>query len=598
MKNRKLNGIKNFIGNPANIIGIILIVFLGYTVVISVLQIFKSTFLWNEEDIRFAENAAVGKFTLYHWLRVFGSDISKNLFYKPLLNSLVVGVTVSVTAMALGFSLAWFVVRTDIAYKKLIGILVLVPYLLPSWVNSIAWLSIFKNSKIGGSPGVLQALFHINPPDWISYGFIPIVASLSIHDSVFFYLIVGSALSCMNSQLEEAACICGAGKFKTIRKIVFPIVLPAVLSAVILIFTRAISSYGVPAILGLPVKFYTISTMLYSSMRSRLVTEGNVLSIVLIAISMAAVALNQKLIGKKKSYVTVTGKATQSHVIELGKFKKPLNLFVLLILFLVSIVPLFLIITETFLLKDGVYSLSNLTLHYWIGEADYNVNGGEPGVFKNEAFLAALKNSLTIAVTAALIAAVIGLVTGYVTARNRGKVIARAVEQMSFLPYLIPGISLSTIYIVIFAKPNFILPPLYGSLALIILITVVKEMPFTTKLGNSAMLQISPELEEAAKIGGAGFKKIFSRIIMPLNLKNFFSSFLLVFIGAMKELELIIILVTPKTETLTTLTFYYTGRGYTQLTDAVLCLTVVIIIGVYFIAVFFTETDLMKGIGR
>jgi iron(III) transport system permease protein len=127
---------------------------------------------------------------------------------------------------------------------------------------------------------------------------------------------------------------------------------------------------------------------------------------------------------------------------------------------------------------------------------------------------------------------------------------------------------------------------------------VVKELPFTTRVGSSAILQIGEELEEVAKISGASWFTRFKKVILPLNKKSIFTSFLLVFIGAMKEMELIVLLVTPKTETLTTLTFYYTQKSFTQLTNAILIFTIFIILMVYLIATVFGKVELTKGIGR
>ena len=263
----------------------------------------------------------------------------------------------------------------------------------------------------------------------------------------------------------------------------------------------------------------------------------------------------------------------------------------------VAVVPLLVLLAQSFMLKEGVYSLSNFTMHYWWGGSDPDINTGEKGVMQNPIFLLALKNSLYIAGAASVIASVTGLVLGYVVARGRQTWLGRAVDQVSFLPYLIPGISLAALYISMFAKPTLFIPALYGTIALLILITVVKELPFTVKAGSAAMMQIGTELEEAAQIGGASWLTRFRRILLPLNRKSLVSVFLLVFIGAMKEMELIIMLVTPRTETLTTLTFYYAEKGYEQLTNVILMIIIAIVVAVYAAAVKLGKADLTQGIG-
>ncbi|MNM14049.1 Trehalose transport system permease protein SugB [compost metagenome] len=597
VRTRVRNRVLNRLLNPVYVIGIPALLVLSYLIVWPVLKILYSTLIWKQQDVRLTAEAMPGHFTLYHWNRVLASDMSFSLFYKPVLNSLAVGVAVSALSLLLGCGLAWLVTRSDLPLKRAISFLALIPYLLPSWMLSQAWLTFFKNGKIGGTPGILQSLLHVSPPDWLSYGFVPVVITLSVHDSVYFFLIVGSALSSMNSQLEEAASVAGARRLTVLRRIVLPLVLPSVLSGFILIFTKAISSYGVPALLGTPVNFYMISTMLYSSMRSRLTTEANVLSLTLMLISMLLIYLNQRMIGRRRSYVTVTGKDGPRTPIRLGRWRIPVTGALIVLMAAGSAVPLLVLLLQTFMLKEGSYTPGNFTFHYWWGASDPSINTGEKGVLLNDNFLLALKNSLQIAGAASIAAAVIGLLLGYAASRGKESWIGRAVDQISFLPYLIPGISLAAIYISMFAKPGLILPALYGTITLLILITIVKELPFTVRAGSASMMQIGAELEEAARIGGASWLTRLRRILLPLSRKSLVSTFLLVFIGGMKEMELIIMLVTPKTETLTTLTFYYAEKGYQQLTNVILMIITIIVITVYFLAVRFGKADLSKGIG-
>lgn len=593
MRNHTLDKLRN----PVYLIGIPALLFLSYVIIWPVLKLLSTTFVWRVQDARLTAQANPGHFTLYHWTRVLASDISMPLFYKPILHSLAVGIVVSLLSLLLGCSLAWLATRTDMPIKRTISFLIVIPYLLPNWILSRAWLLFFKNAKIGGTPGILQSLLHISPPDWIAYGFVPITLTITIHDSVFVFLLVGAALSSMNSQLEEAASLTGAKRLTVLRRIVFPLVMPSMLSAFILIFTKAISSYGVPAMLGTPVNFDMISTMLYASMRSRLMTEANVLSLVLMAITMVTIYLNQRVIGKRRSYVTVTGKAGARTLTDLGRWKWPITSCLTALLAIVAIVPLLILLLQTFMLKEGIYSFNNWTTHYWWGHSDPSINTGEKGALRNDIFLLALRNSLTIAGISSVIAAVAGLVVGYVVARGRDSWLGRAVDQISFLPYLIPGISLAAMYISMFAKPTLFIPALYGTITILIVITIVKELPFTVKAGSAALMQISAELEEAAHLSGASWLTRFRRILLPLTHKSIASVFLLVFIGAMKEMELIILLVTPRTETLTTLTFYYAEKGYDQLTNVILMVIIAIVITVYLLAVRFSKADLTQGIG-
>ena len=152
-------------------------------------------------------------------------------------------------------------------------------------------------------------------------------------------------------------------------------------------------------------------------------------------------------------------------------------------------------------------------------------------------------------------------------------------EQGSFLPYLIPSIAFGAIYLSIFAKSIGPLPPLYGSFFFLVMVCLAKNLPFSARSGISSMLQVGGELEEAAIVAGASWQKRFRKIILPLTFAGSISGFILVFIATMRELSLIILLVTPNTRTLTTMTFRYVEQGYAQFADAIILLIVIVVAG-------------------
>lgn len=594
---RLLNITKSLVTNPVYLISVIALIFLVYTIVLPLWEIVKETFVWQPENLRSHPDAKVGDFTLFHWMRVLGSEISQSIFYKPLLHSVDIALFVSFFSLIIGGGLAWFMTRTDLPFKKTLAFLAIVPYMLPSWIKSFAWIFVFKNERLGGTPGMLQYLFGVNVPDWLSYGFFPISIVLVGHYYTFFYLLISVALSSVNSSLEESASILGASRIKIMRKITFPLVLPAILSALILTFSKSMGTFGAAAFLGLPVKYHTIATMLYGSMKNRLISDSYVLSLILIVISCLTIYFNQRAIGKRKSYATISGKDSRKTLMPLGKWKYPSVALVLLFMFSAGLFPLILLAWQSLMLTNGDYSFSNFTFHYWTGNSDFSIASGEVGILKNEAIWLGLYNTLKIAFIGPAVTAVIGLILGYVIVKGRKTLLGKAVEQLSFTPYLIPGLSLSAIYLSMFANPRFLLPALYGTLALIILITVVKELPFATRSGTSTMFQISGELEEAAKLQGASWFRRFWSVMVPLSRKGLISSFLLLFISAMKEMDLIILLVTPKIGTLTTVTFRYAEKGFQQHANAIVLLIIGIILITHYVATKYGKADLSKGLG-
>ncbi|MGN7310977.1 ABC transporter permease [Alkalicoccobacillus gibsonii] len=591
-RSRMLNKLIRIFTNPVHVISALALIFLVYMVAFPIGQILLETF---QEDGR-GGAASVG-LTAANWVNVLSGSISQPLFYKPLLHSLSIGLTVSILSFLLGGSLAWLVMRTDFRYKKSITMLAILPYMLPSWVMAFAWMSIFKNDRIGGGQGLFYSLFQFSPPDWLAYGFLPIVLTMTLNYFTFFFLLLSVALGAVNASLEESARILGASSARTIRKITLPLLIPAISSGFILTFSKALGSFSVPAFLGLPTKYYTIATMLHSSIQNRMIQEAYVLCIVLLMVCALLIFFNQKAIGKRRSFATITGKDTRKHLYSLKKWHKPITWIVLGFMGAVSALPLAVLTLQTFMMSNSQFSLDQFTLHFWIGESNPAIASGEVGVLKNDALFSAIGNSLKIAFIAASIAALMGLLFGYIVSKRRNRLDGRTIEQLSYLPYLIPGIAFSAIYLSMFATPSWFMPSLYGTITLIILICIVNELPIATRSGASTMHQIGGELEEAAYVQGANWGRRFTRIMLPLSKKTLFTMFLLLFISVIKELDLIILLITPENGTLPTLMFKYAESGFQQYANALMLIIVGIILITYFIASKLGKIDFTKGIG-
>ena len=595
-KSRRLkNQIKAVVTNPYNIIVLIAVVLLVYLIVLPLLDMIATTFELAQRDIRAVGGGKAGDFTLYYWQRLLASELSWTMLIKPLINSLVIGVCVSVCAILLGSILAWLMVRSDLPFKKFFSLAVIIPYMIPSWCKSQAWLSMFKTARLGGAPGFMASL-GLDVPEWLAYGPVAIIIVLTLHYYAYTYLLVSSALNSINSELEEMGEIQGAGKAMILRKITLPLVLPAILSAVILTFSKAIGTFGTINYLGSPVQYYTLSSQLYMNINSRDTQTGFAMAILMIIIASIAVFVNQKLIGSRKSYATIGGKGGRSTLIGLGKVGRPVITAALFVFFAVGIImPIVILVMESFMLKEGIYSLDNFTLHYWIGESNPQIMEGLPGIFKNDEFINSLFNSLRLTLVNGVFGTIFGQLLGYITAKGRGRLHGKLVEQLVFIPYLIPSVAFGGIYLSMFSQPQQIfgvtlVPALYGTFALLTLVSVVKHLPFAARAGTSNMLQISGELEEAATIEGAGFFRRFVKIVFPLS-----KGFMLIFVSIMKELDLIILIMTPTTSTLPYLAFRYQNGNSPQASDCVAIVMFSIVFLVYAIANLSGKADLAKS---
>ena len=584
-KRRLKNLILNVLKNPFNMVVLVSLIILFCLIIIPLLTMISSTFTLAQGELRRVQGH-VGDFTLYYWKYILTGKLAGAVLWGPLKNSFICGFFTVLVSVPLGSVLAWLMIRTDLPGKKILGLLVTVPYMIPSWTKALAWLAMFRNSTSGAN-GFLAGM-GIPVPDWLAYGPIAIVLCMSMHYYAFSYIMVSGALRSINSELEEMGEIQGASKAQILRHITLPLILPSVLSATVMTISKSIGTYGVPANLGNRIGYYTLATKMRNFIDQGPQAVGYSMSIVLVLLAALIIFSNQRIVGVRKSYATVSGKGGRATLMQLGKAKKPLMLFLMVFLFLAMVVPFFVLIMETFQITTGAgYGPDNLTLYNWIGKAgEIDKYTNYVGIFRNPNFFSAFWNTIRLTLIASILTAICGQFLGYISSRGRGKWYGDLTEQMVFVPYLMSGIAFSTMYFSMFSRPHFggLMPSLYGTFTLIVLTSVVKHFPFASKSGTANMLSISVELEEAADIAGASFWKRMSSIIVPLAKNGFISGFMLTFISIAKELDLIIIMMTPTTQTMSYLAFTYSQEGYNQMSDAVSVCVLAFILVCYIVA--------------
>ena len=562
---------------PRIVLTLVLGVLLVYLVVVPLVRIAWDTVTWQPEDARLASGFQEGALTLFHWIRTFLGPVSRELVYTPFLNTLVTALGTTLLALLIGCPLAWLLTRTDLPGRRFLDRLVTIPYILPSWTLALSWLVLFKNPRVGGAIGFFQYMTGIVTPDWLAYGPVPIIITLGLHYYAFAYVLVSGALASIDAALEESGEILGAGRWQILRRITLPLVLPALLSAFILTFSRSLGTFGTPVFLGRPVRYYTLATSLYGNLRQSFKSDAFILALVLIALSALTIYANQRLIGTRKSFVTIAGRGLKVRPTSLRGWKHPLLFVAVAFILFFVLAPLLLLAWQSFMLEENDYSFRNLSLHFWINTGgNRRYAEGEVGVLRNFVILGAAKNSILLSALTATIVGIIGLFLGYAIVKGRGTWSSRLLEQMAFLPYLIPSIAFGATYIAMFASPLGPIPALYGTFALLVVVSVAKNLPFSSRAGVSSMLQVGGELEEAAIVAGASWFTRFRRIIIPVTRSGFFSGFLLTFISTIRELSLIVLLVTPATRVLPSVLFRYNEQGFVQFANGIVVILVVI----------------------
>ena len=565
--------------DPVNILLMILLGILFYLVLWPFLELVLHTITWGDGDRRLSRDAVPGEYTWFHWLQVTASPLSQRMLYAPLVNTLITGVISTVIALIVGGGLAWCVIRSDMPGKGWLQPVLTLPYIVPSFAIALAWETVFRSPKVGGQPGLYETVLGIPPPEWVSYGTFPISITLAMHYFPFAYLLVAGALATIDSQMEEGALLSGASRMMILRRITFPVVAPAFAAAFVLTFGKTIGQFALPFLLGAPTQFHTIATMVYANLALGLDSMAYVLAILLILMSLLAIWASNKFVGNNaRRFETISGKGFRSRQVALGGWRWPIFWSVATFGFVVGILPLILLGYQSLMLIDGFFNLSNLTMHFWTGQSDPEIAMGEPGVLHNANILGAAWNTIELAFFSAVIASLVGLVIAYIVVRKESNPLAKMLDQISFIPFLFPSIAFGAMYLTMFAEPRGPIPALYGTFTLLVLISVVNRLPYSVKTGVTAVTQIGRELEEAAEVAGASWGRRFRTIIVPLASSGVVTGMMVSFVGVMRELSLIILLITPSTRVLMTVGFNYAEEGLTQLSNALVLIVAMITI--------------------
>lgn len=578
---------------PTTILGIALILLFTYLIAVPIL-----TMVSNSVRVQYADTGKtgqeIGELTTYYLGRVFTSPISDRIFWKPLAHTAVVSIGAMAIALVVGGILAWLISRTNMWGRKWFATALIVPYMLPSWTMALAWIQVFKNRTSGGSLGWLENL-GIQTPDWLAYGGLPITLVLAFHYIPFVILLVGNALRRFDSQLEDSARILGANQRTVARRVIIPMMLPSLGSATTLIFAKCLGDFGVTYILGLPVGYDVLATSLYRNIISRQEGQAAVLAGAIVLIGLVSVLVDMRLVREARKFVTVGSKGSMDRRTNLGRWQLPATASAGLLFAISAALPLLVLFLTTVMRRPGNFAFSNFTLDFWIGR-NLTTTALHQGILLTPDFWRAVWNTIYIVGLSALIAGFLGLLVGYVVTRSQLSWTGPTLRFLTFLPYLVPGIAFAVAVLSTFAVQRGPIPALYGTGLILILALIAEQMPFASRSGITAMMQLGPEPEEAAQISGAGWWRRIFKIVVPIQRPALVSGVLLPFISGIKALSLVIVLAVPGTDLLTTYAIRLADYGYSQASNGV----VLMICAIAFFGTLFVQkvgkTSLAEGL--
>ena len=592
------NKVKTFFSKPHNVILLLMGIVLTITTVAPIVAIVQDTFKIHPGTIDAYLAGTSQGYTLVNYTDLFTSPLAKANLWTPLLNTVLLSVGSCIVAILFGGVFAFLITRTNLSCRKYLSSIFIFPYIMPQWTLAVVWQNLFNSNAVTGtSNGLLTSLFNVQMPLWWCKGLFPSLIVLGMHYAPFAYILIGGIFRNMDANLEEAATILDTPKWKTMFRITLPMVKPAILSTILLVFGSSMGSYPVPHYLGLA----TLSTK-YVSMNSKYTGEASILAIIMMIFGVAIMLLNQRSLKSRKNYTTVTGKSGQISKINLGRTGRVVIAVILIIItFFTSIFPIISFAFETFLPNPGDYSFlytgdaNNLTTKWWVTSENVTENGmyGQKGILYNNTIWTAFKGTMLVSVSCALIAGTIGTLIGYAVSKNRRSRWANYVNSVAFLPYLMPSIAVGVAFFILFSNKHF---NLFNTYALLIIAGTIKYIPFASRSSLNSMLQLSGEIEEAAVIQDVPWIKRMTRIIIPIQKSSIISGYLLPFMTCLRELSLFMLLCVQGFILSTTLD-YFDEMGLYAFSSGINLILIVTILICNALVNKVTGASLDKGIG-
>ena len=488
--------------------------------------------------------------------------------YEALANTLLLAAGVTVTGTIVGTFFAWLVTRTDLPFKKAMKLMFLVPFMLPAFIGALAW-KMLLSPRAGYINRFWMDSLGFDSPLFDIYGYAGIILIETMYLFPFVFIQVSGALERMDPTLEESARISGANLFTITRKITIPLIMPSIVSGALLICLYSMASFGVVAVLGMEVGIFNIPTLIYEKIHSSAgsfasIRVATVLSMVLVATAALILWLQNRVL-RKGRYQIIAGKSFRPTELRLGKLRTPMLIFSCAYIFLTIVVP-----TVTIFLVGGLktYGLSfewqNMTWHNY----DYIL-------FKWYLTRDAIFNSVTLGMAAALITMFCGVIISYVIVKMkvRGK---GFLEFLGMLPFSLPG---SVIALgVILAWSGKLGVNIYNTVWIILVAYIARYMAFSLNANSAALEQVHDSLIEAARASGASMGQSLRDIVIPLVRPGMVAAFFLIFLPALRELTVSVLLYGPTTRTIGVAIYTLNEDGETVYSAALAGVALIIIV--------------------
>jgi iron(III) transport system permease protein len=512
--------------------------------------------------------AKPAEFTLDNYASAYTSLQTARLF----VNSLVFAVGTAAFSLIVGTVLAWMNERTNTPFKRLFFGLALVPLIIPGILFTISWIML-ASPKIGIFNLLLQSWFGTGAVFFNVYTLWGMIWVDGLHYSPMAFLLMTAAFRSMDPALEESAAMSGASLGQIVGRITLALSWPAIFATLLILFVRAIESFEVPALLGMPGGVFVFTSAIYEAIHrypSR-VGLAAAYGVTLLLITSAGIYFQSRLSASGHRYSTVTGKGYRPRTIDLGRWRYLAAAVFIVYFLLIVAAPLLVLMwssVQKFYSVPSMAALANLTLE------PYRV------ILNHPSFARALWNSLLLCTASATLVMFVTAVICWIVVKT--KIPGRwLLDNLASLPIVFPGLVLGLSIMVFYLTVDI---GIYGTIWILLLAYVTRFMPYGIRYNTASMMQIHKELEESAAMSGASWGSTFVRVVLPLLKPGLLAGWIYIAIVSLRELSSSILLYSPGTEVVSILIWELWENGQYVELSALGVMLIVLLFGMVMLA--------------
>ena len=513
------------------------------------------------------------EFTFGNYITAYTSSDTARLFWT----SLQFAVGTATFSFVVGTLLAWMNERTNTPFKSLFFAMSLIPLVIPGILFTVAWI-LLGSPKIGLVNLSLMGLFGLSEPVFNIYSMWGMIWVDGLHYSPVAFLLMTAAFRAMDPSLEESAMMSGANVFHVLWRVTLKLAWPAIFATFLILFVRAIESFEVPALLGLPVGIQVFTSSIYQAVHRYPSQTGlaSAYAITLLVITSVGIYFISKLSNSGSKYATMTGKGFRPRQIDLGPWRY-LAAGVFMVYFALIVAMPFAVLLwssfQRFYAVPSMQALQNLTLEPYRFVINY------PNLGR------AVWNSLLLSFGSATLIMLVTSVICWIVVKTKlpGRWI---LDNLASLPMVFPGLVLGLALMIFYLNVDI---GVYGTMWILFIAYVTRFMPYGLRFNTTSMLQIHKELEESAAMSGAGWGTTFWRIVLPLLKPGLLAGWIYIMIVSIRELSSSILLYSPGTEVVSIIIWEMWENGqYVELSA----------LGVLFILMLFVLVLISQAVGK